>query len=254
VNPIQQTIRDLKRTAQRHPSVVVAFSGGKDSLVVLDLCCSIFKTVKLFQMVLVPGLESFDVPFKQACQRYSVTGIQHPHWITAKAMQDGLYCDPTIEVDDLPDVGQSDMWRYALHELKADLIATGEKKTDSLWRQSRIKAESDIKTGTVLRPLLVWNQYHVKSYAKTHQIEIPDTGRPSDGIDFNFKELIRLHERNPRDFARICEFFPYAEAVLWRQKFYRIPEPVSKVHRGGDGSKPAQESRIQPADHQRPGA
>lgn len=47
----------IKTQSRVTDSVIVAFSGGKDSIVTLDLCSRYFKKIYSFFMYLVPNLE-----------------------------------------------------------------------------------------------------------------------------------------------------------------------------------------------------
>ncbi len=49
------TTQLLAEYAKKHDSVLVSYSGGKDSLVTLDLCTRTFKRVTAFFMYFVPG-------------------------------------------------------------------------------------------------------------------------------------------------------------------------------------------------------
>ena len=59
----------IKTQASVTDSVIVGFSGGKDSIVTLDLCFRYFKTVKPYFMYLVPGLDFQEKMLKRYEER-----------------------------------------------------------------------------------------------------------------------------------------------------------------------------------------
>ena len=50
---LSDTIREMKAMAAEHSAVVIAFSGGKDSLTVLDLCRRFFHRIECFHFEFV---------------------------------------------------------------------------------------------------------------------------------------------------------------------------------------------------------
>jgi hypothetical protein len=96
---------------------------------------------------------------------------------------------------------------------------TGAKKADSLWRRKMLGnwgTQEDI-----LYPLIEWNKVDVLAFMKANDLPIPDSsGKNATGVDLSPPALLWLHDEHPRDFARVCEIFPLAEAIVWQRKFY----------------------------------
>ena len=65
-------------------------------------------------------------------------------------------------------------------------------------------------------PIRDWNKWDVLAYLKTQGIT---SGEKFD-IGLNSKILLWLARDHPQDFARVCEFFPFAESVVWRSRWY----------------------------------
>lgn len=72
-----ETSRILQEQARKHPAVLVSFSGGKDSLAVLDLCCRAFNHVVAFYMYLVPGLRHIEERLEWAKAKYGIEILQY---------------------------------------------------------------------------------------------------------------------------------------------------------------------------------
>lgn len=64
MNYVDETLAALKKYREQHDSVVVSYSGGKDSLCVMELCTRTFPKVEAFIMELVPGLSQSN----KACE------------------------------------------------------------------------------------------------------------------------------------------------------------------------------------------
>ena len=79
-----------------------------------------------------------------------------------------------------------------------------------------------VKYSDQITPLADWNKYDVLSYLKMRGIPMPasDTGKVASGIDLTPECLLWLHDTWPEDFKKLCEYFPYAESVIWKRKFY----------------------------------
>lgn len=216
-----ETIKELQRVAGQYEHVLVAFSGGKDSLVCLDLACRVFKKVTGFFLYLVPGLESAQKPIDEAAKRYGIEILQYPGILLPRFLKNRLYCSTHQKI-------ASKLWEFSLHELYAVImqdtgiycIINGAKEADSIWRKT--KYFKFYTMDQVVYPLRKWRKFDVLSYCKIYDIKLPDKVYTSSGIDLSTPGLLRLHDNFPQDFERLCEYFPYAGAVVKRREWYGI--------------------------------
>jgi 3'-phosphoadenosine 5'-phosphosulfate sulfotransferase (PAPS reductase)/FAD synthetase len=215
---LAETQRVLDTARARADSILVAYSGGKDSKVVLDLCLRTFKRVECFHMALVPGLDCIEQELDETRRRHKVTIRVYPHWLARKLIFGGAFSPTWFEHDDLPEWKLADVYALAITDSGIDTIATGAKKADSSWRR---RFMSTFRPDAVLNPIAGWHKYDVLSYLRSHAIpEPPSSGHSATGIDLSVGSLCWLHDTFPADFEKLCRVFPFAPAVIWRRKFY----------------------------------
>ncbi len=218
----QDTLKVLSDRARVTDSCVVAFSGGKDSLVVLDLCRKAFKRVVCFHMYFVPGLKCVERKLDYARDRWGVEILMYPHWALYRCLKQGAYCDEHYSKDDLPELKVLDIYSWVMADTGIRNIAIGAKKSDSQWRR-KCYFSSTKHWDWALYPCQEWNKFDVLAYLKANKIPLPDSsGMAATGIDLTTPEICWLHDNHPEDFKRLLEWFPYAEAAVWRRKFYGI--------------------------------
>lgn len=213
----KQTYKQMEIMSKSIDTVLVSFSGGRDSLVVLDLCRRFFKNVVCFYMFIVPELRCIEEYFGYAKQHWNVTILQYPHWVLTNYLKNGVYCDPHKEYDKIKDIGYMDIYRLAMSETGINYIATGMKKADSLWRRQKIGLIPDY----VFHPLIDWKHHDVDFYIKINNIKTPDQyNTHSAGIDLSSKNILWLYKNYPDDYQKLISVFPYAESIVYRSKFY----------------------------------
>lgn len=219
---IAKTLRVLQRAASEHASVCVAYSDGKDSRVVMDLCLRSFKRVTAFYMYFVPGLECVDTALAAAEEKFSRVKSfegpirQYPHWVLRKALTAGAYCR-ALSDDGLPPWKLHDVYALAAKDSESTLIATGAKATDSTWRRRMMGTWGK----NCLYPIGDWNKFQVLGYLRTRGIPLPpSSGKSATGIDLSVPSLLWLHDTYPEDFERLCGVFPFARAVPKRREFF----------------------------------
>jgi phosphoadenosine phosphosulfate reductase len=221
MNKLQETLAILEQAAKKSPSIIVAFSGGKDSLVVLDMCVRTFERVECFFMYLVPGLRVIEEQLRYAEERWKVKVHQYPHWVLGKLIKNGEFCPSHYRHDDLPDYKLHDIYALVMADLGIPLIATGAKRADSLWRRRMLKSWGD--RADCIYPCIGWSTFDVLSYLKAQKIPVPEgSGCNASGIDLTTPELLYLYDHAPDDFAKLAQVFPYAPAVLWRREWYGV--------------------------------
>lgn len=215
---IEQASSILIEAARQSENVLVAYSDGKDSRVVMDLCVRHFMRVRGFFMELVPGLACIEEALDSARRRWGVEIVTYPHWLTARLMSDGLYCDASRRTDNLPKYTLQDVYALAMADSGIGFLATGAKRADSSWRR---RFMASWRENSILNPIASWVKYDVVGYLKMRGIPLPpSSGHSATGIDLSTPSLLWLHDTYPADFKRVCEFFSYAEAVVWRRKLY----------------------------------
>lgn len=216
----QDTINKLQDISTLDNSVLVSYSGGKDSLVVMDLCCRYFKTVKAFFMYFVEGLECCERQLDFARKKWGVDIIQYPHWNYIRCLRDGIYCFNSTAHDKLPDWKLKNVYEAARFDSGINLIATGAKASDSQWRRRNLV--HGVNEG-VFCPLKEWNKFDVLAYLKINNIPEPNSSnRQATGVDLSTPSILWLYDNYPDDFKTLLKEFPLARAAVTRRDKYGI--------------------------------
>ena len=220
MSKIDTTLAALRHAAEKHDSVVVAYSGGKDSMTVMDLCCRTFKRVEAFYMYFVPGLEAEEAKLRFCKERFGVTVRQMPHWASIRCLKTWAYVDPQPALDLLPDWQLRDCYQLMLDDTGCGFVAAGAKKADSSWRRRFMKGTEH--WDFLLNPIADWNKFDVLGYLKSQEIPIPEArdAKNATGIDLSMASLRHLHDGRPDDFDRLSKYFPYIGAVLAHREFF----------------------------------
>lgn len=217
---LDDAINTVQTAAAQHDAIAVAYSDGKDSRCVLDLCRRYFRRVMPFYMQVFPGMPLEERMIDEAERRIGLPILRTPHWVLAKFIRSGLYCDPSFRNESIPDYGVMDVFALAMSETKTRVVATGEKKADGQRHRLRMQfaTHSDI-----IQPLANWKKFDVLAYIKLRNIPTPvDVGgnNVSAGLDLSEKTIFWLYDNSREDYDFVARRFPYIEAVIKRREFY----------------------------------
>ena len=228
----------LRTAAKMTPRVVVSYSGGKDSAVVLDLCVRFFKEVIPVYMFIVPGLSWQKRQFAWVKKRYGLDVLQIPHFSLSEIFRYGYYSNPDPSV---PFVQVSECYDYIRLKTDCYWIAAGELMVDSLWRRGMIwgqptqpknRGTINLKRGRIF-PLAHWKKKQVIAYIQQNHLMISPE---SYVLGFSFaapspRDLFLIRKHFPIDFEKIMTWFPEAELGA---EHYRIFQHHHKGERVGD--------------------
>jgi hypothetical protein len=215
-NALTRTERQLDEAAERSSSCLLAFSGGKDSLVCADLVCKKFAHVEAFFMYLIPDLECVEKALEFGRKRWGLKLHQFPHWMCWRQHKWGVFCHPQPE---LSDVKLNQIYDMARTKTGIDLIVTGAKDSDSMWRKRQLGTWG--KKPNMFYPIQKWNKLQVLGYLKSHGIPLPDSShKNATGVDLSDPSLLWLHKNHPSDYARLLREYPFAEAAIKRREFF----------------------------------
>ena len=206
----------IKTQARVANSVIVGFSGGKDSIVTLDLCFKYFKTVVPYFMYLVPDLEFQENMLRRYEERYKTEIIRIPHFECSDFLKYGSFTMADWDVDL---VKITDTYEYLRQQTGLYWIAAGERCADSIVRNAMIKKSGsiDYKRGRFY-PLAYWKKNEVLEYIKYRKLYISPEQKK---LGFSFRslagsELAIIKEHYPADYDRILRVYPFAEAGVAR--------------------------------------
>lgn len=223
---IFKTRTELQRLAETHSGIIVSYSTGKDSQILLDLASKVFSRVVALHMYFVPGLAYIEEGLDYARRRWGCEVMQLPHWGYVEAVKTNQYCN-LPGASRLADIDLSDIYKVAMARTGLRLVATGARKSDGLWRRRWMKnIRRGDKYDDVIFPLSDWLKLDITSYVKANRIEIPElsrTGRQdATGIGLNNETILWLYDRHRGDYELVRRVFPFIEAVPLRRQFYGI--------------------------------
>lgn len=223
---VQDARAILRRAAAEDSAVLVALSGGKDSLVTLDLCCQYFERVETFFMYLVDGLRCCETPIQAALKRSQVK-VHHsvPHWDLARILKYGVLRPHINGADKLKETSQADVEKSLRAKTGIRWVAWGMRATDSSLRRMFLTASQgyDEKCGHVY-PIWKWKTGDVFGYLKARRIPVPGTfgsnGKSrTSGFGLDIETLTFVKRNYPDDWPKIKAAFPFCDVLLKRQEF-----------------------------------
>ena len=213
-------MRDLLRAVATQRAltdeVIVLFSGGKDSVVTLDLCRRYFPRVRMVFMYYVKGLAFQEQIIRYYENLYGIECERVPHFELSNFLRYGTFRPHDMSV---PILKTADIYNHARELTGIHWIAGGERAADSLVRNAMIKASGSIdqKRGRFY-PLAEWTKADVTNYIKKYKLKV---GAESRELGFSFRSLeykcLRVIRADyPGDFAKIQEWFPLVEVEMKR--------------------------------------
>lgn len=200
--------------------VIVAFSGGKESIVVLDMCMKHFKRVVPFFMYYIPGLSFQERQLKWYEDKYGVEIVRLPHFELSNLLRYGTLRNEDLTV---PIISINDIYEWMRNKYGIYWIAAGERSGDSLIRGAMIKRSGsiDMQRGRFY-PVAWWKQQEVLDYIRVKKlyrgIDSRTFGTSFEGV--NTRSFVFLKEHFPKDYERALKLFPLAEGAVVRYKAY----------------------------------
>lgn len=204
----------IKTMSKISDSVLVAFSGGKESVVVLDMCFRYFKHVQPFFQYAVPGLSFNEKLLTWYENKYNTEIIRLPIETTGTMFRYGIYTipDPTFPV-----VSETDVWNYVRHETGIWYVAGGERINDSMMRRARIKHSGTIdELQGRMFPVAMWKTQEIYDYIKHHKLFLAKEQKVLKHSlrIFHPEDLLYIQKNLPDDYDRILHMFPLAGAII----------------------------------------
>ena len=200
--------------------VLVSYSGGKDSVVTLDLCSKHFEQVAAFFMYQVPGLSFQERTLRWAEAKYGIEILRVPHFEVADFLRFGTYHDEDATVRP---VAVNELYAYVREQSGTYWIAAGERIADSILRRAMIKHDGTIddKRGRIY-PLAHWTKAHVKAYVARYGLRTAEEAQylGHSFRDLSAKTLVLVKQHYPEDYERILRMYPLAEAAVKQREFY----------------------------------
>lgn len=219
----------IKTMARCTDSVIVGFSGGKESVVVLDLCYRYFKNVQPFFMYIVPNLSFQERTLEWYEKKYQTEIIRVPHMDVSEFFHYGSFRIPDYS---FPVVSINDIYKWVRLETDIWWIAAGERINDSIVRRAMMKKSGSIdEQRGRFYPVSAWKKQEILDYIKFHKLYI---GQDSRKLGFSFKslwgkELLMLKQHFPDDYKKVLHLYPFAEAGVKREEILNGKKQVPSL-------------------------
>lgn len=195
-------------------AVLVAYSGGKDSLVVMDLCLKARKRVVAYMMVFLPGMDYYASRRALAEKRWGVEVREYLHWNTTFFLRQGIFRpEPDLTV---PALRLRDVEATVRKDTGLNWIGYGYRSVDSLQRRAML--HRDFPNGICEKwgrfaPIHDWTQTQVLAYLSRARIPQPaESKRKVFGMSLLPECLAWLRRDWPEDYKRVLKVFPLASA------------------------------------------
>jgi 3'-phosphoadenosine 5'-phosphosulfate sulfotransferase (PAPS reductase)/FAD synthetase len=213
----------IKKGQCETQKIIVGFSGGKDSVCLLDLCKKYFRTVYVFYMYYVDHCTLQDNYFRYIENRYRVKILHVPHFELSDIYKEQKYMHKSIELSRVPKIYFSDIENYVRDFFQCNWIAYGMMAYESIERQAMINEHGGVDyKHSKLFPLAFWNSSKVFQYLKLNKILPPTEYQFSErslSCPFFPDAQIMLQSYYPDDWAKVENKFPLANVIHARDVF-----------------------------------
>lgn len=222
---LTEALQRARRAAQLSGgAILVGFSGGKESLAVADILVrsQAFRRIELFSMALVQGLDCFETPIRAFAAARQLRVHFVPHWDLSRLLKHAILRPHLPGAEKLRLMKLRDVELALTSETGIGWFAYGERAADSYARRLYTRKNDGINEAWRRAwPVWNWSTAHVYAYLKARKIPAPERFGSTrkaggSGISLDPACLLQLKKGHPRDYAKILEVFPGAEAQCWR--------------------------------------
>ncbi len=200
--------------------VIVSFSTGKDSCVVMDLCARFFDRIAPFFMYPCPGLSFQEKSLRWYERKYGVEIIRLPTFGMSTMMRYGAFREPDYDV---PIISVSDIYDYVRNKTGIYWVCGGERIADSTVRRAMIKSTGSVavKSGKFY-PVAYWRKRDILDYMRVKKLYLGEDSKVFGASYHGWtgKTLLTAKRRWPDDFEKIKRLYPLVEVVVRREEFY----------------------------------
>jgi 3'-phosphoadenosine 5'-phosphosulfate sulfotransferase (PAPS reductase)/FAD synthetase len=223
---LSTTLECLDEAHRKYSSCCIAYSGGKDSVAVLDMASRVWPKSRM-HVVMAQTLIGGDVfqpaiDYVKAKWGLDVVCFQHPlvaDWLRAQS-----YCDISPLTADLPHVSLEEALTAKMYKLGAQCVLFGCKDSDSIHRRRQLH-KSQAQRPWMVYPLRSWQSIDVYGYLASRGLKgLLSTKRRATEVDLVSSSILNLHDNYPKDYHSMRELFPYIEAVVRRRGYYGAQE------------------------------
>lgn len=234
--------------------LLVAYSGGKDSLVVMDLCVRAGRRVEAFMMSFLPGLDHAAYWCDYALRRWGVSVRVYQDPKTVQLLRCGRF---RLDPAKIPAINTREIEAIARQETGCEWIGYGYKAVDSIDRRVMLKTwPAGVNEGwRKFAPLAGWRHADVLAYLSRRRIEIPIASKAGmSGHGLSPSSLAWMKTHWPGDYERVLKVFPFAEAQADRAEQIREWKQRARAERKAGARKAGipvadQDGPLQPAVH-----
>jgi phosphoadenosine phosphosulfate reductase len=166
-------------------------------------------------------VKDLDVEWRHARRierRFGVRIIGVPHWDLARLLKNCIYRPYVVGSERIKLLRQSDVEAFVRRETGADWCAWGNRAADSVVRNAYLKRIRGVDAPAQrFYPIWRWKKPDVYGYLHGRKLPVPAmTGGAvkMGGVSLDPKCLRWLRDNEPKDFRRILEVFPFAEAAV----------------------------------------
>lgn len=245
----------LARLREHTDALVVFFSGGKESIVLLSLATQVFPRVVAAHMYFLRGLRCVEAPVEFFARKFGAELLYVPHWLTIQSLHDGMY--QHVITYDGPALKLTDIELLVRHRAGIEWACYGYKKTDSLHRrgmlseiQNRPEGRGDpidFKHKRVM-PVADWSEREVHAHLRRLKVQAAPVrlyrvGSQNGGVGLEPEVLALMKERYPDDYERIKAVFPQVDVLVYRwqrQDFARQHRRANALPNRRGGASPTQ--------------
>lgn len=221
--PGEEIVKQVRKETGK--KTLLAFSTGKDSIAAMLAIRDTFDVIPVY-FYLIPGMEFVEESlayYERELFGRPIVRMPHPalyRWLNSYVYQPP-HRAPVIDAARLPEFDYRDVHDLVREKFDAPdaLCATGVRAADSPMRRVSIMQHGAIlKSKGEYFPVWDWKKARLVQELAKSGVKLPIDyriwGRTFDGLDARF--LVPLKKHFPRDFARVLEWFPLAEADVFR--------------------------------------
>lgn len=220
----------VKKLADMGRPVLLAFSCGKDAIAAWLALRAGGVEVIPYYMYLVPGLEFVERSLRYYEQFFGVPIIRVPNPSLYRLLNNFIFqpihrCE-IIRDCHLPNFTTDQLRDYLIQDKNLSpetWTASGVRAADSLARRANFRMLKGALNHKRRMAYPVWDMTKagLVELLKSENVKLPIDyrifGRSFDGIDFRFIAPLRKHF--PNDYAKILEWFPFAELEMKRHEY-----------------------------------